>query len=154
MKSLCTCVILLVATTTAMAADDPFVGNYRLNVERSTSSGMEVPTDATVAFSEDGDNLVLTVSAKRADGASLDETTSMPKRGGELRRIDGGVLPYESVTATRPESTTITWVMLQDGSALVVTFELSVNHEVLTRTVSGTNARGQQVAAVFVFDRQ
>jgi hypothetical protein len=141
--------------STVLAADEPFVGRYRLNVDKSTSSGMPLPVAATLVISEDRDNLVLTISAKHTDGSSLDEATSMPKGGGALRRADGGTLRYDAVTTTRPNPTTIEMVMMHDGKeAMRLKYTLSVDRKMLTRAAAGTNVRGQRVDAVFVFDRQ
>jgi hypothetical protein len=145
----------LLFTSAAMAADDPLIGSYRLNVEKSRSAGVPLPAAATLVLSDDGDNLVLTVSGKSPDGSSVDEATAMPKGGGALRRVDGGILRYDSVTATRPTPTTIEMVLVQAGKeAMRLTYQLDTEHQVLTRTAAGTNARGQQVDAVFVFERQ
>ena len=157
MKCLSSWALLLVVSTSAMAADDPFVGSYRLQVDKSTSSGLPLPVAATLVLSEDGDNLVFTVSQKNADGSSLDEATSMPKGGCALRRIGGGTLRYDSVTTTRPNSTTIEMAMMRDGQeAMRHKYELSADHQVLTltRTAGETNASGQRVGAVFVLERQ
>ena len=98
---------------------------------------------------------MLAVSAKNLDGSSLDEATSMPKIGGALRRIDGGALRYDSVTATRPNTTTVEMVMVRDGKeAMRLQHKLDAEHQVLTRTAAGTDARGQPVNPVFVFERQ
>ena len=79
MKRLWLCAVLLAFTTTAAAAD-PFVGTYQLNVAQSKNSGTTpVPLAATLAISEDGDNLVLAISLKNSDGSTLAERTSMPK---------------------------------------------------------------------------
>lgn len=155
MKLLWLCAVLLAFTTTATAAD-PFVGTYRLNAAQSKKSDAQpMPLAATLAISEDGDNLVLALSREFSDGSTLKERTSLPKAGGPLRMLDGANLRSDTVTVTRTNPTTIDFVRMSGGKEGVrQRYTLGADGRVLTNTMKGTNPQGQQVDRVMVFERQ
>jgi hypothetical protein len=73
--------ILLIGTTLS-AADNPFLGTWKLNTAKSKSSPMPVAKSMTVKFEADGEKIRRTVTGVDAEGKPImqggPEGTSIP----------------------------------------------------------------------------
>lgn len=148
-------VIALFAVTGMVAQGaDPFVGTYRLNSAKSTMTG-DVPAAAlTLVITEEGDNLVVATNGKRTDGTAIASKLAVPKKGGDVRVLEGAP-SYDSAKATRTAPDTVQVVTLMKGKEGVrVQITLSPDRKVITRTIKGTNAQGKAVDGVSVLERQ
>jgi hypothetical protein len=144
---------ILIALSASAAAADPFVGTYRLDVAKSSLTGVVPYAEQTLVISEDGGDLVITSSGKRTDGSAFAGKVWLPMEGGTARRVDGNQqYPVGTVKRTGPNSIEIAIEGARgDGRT---TYTLSADGKVLTWTIEGTNAQGQQVNGLSVYDRQ
>src|SRR4051812_40641350 len=62
---------LLMISTILAAADNPFLGTWKLNTAKSKSSPMPVAQSMTVKFEADGENVRRTVTGLDADGKPI-----------------------------------------------------------------------------------
>jgi len=146
--------LLLIALCYPVGAADQFVGTYKLNSAKSTTSGGQVPTDLTLTISEDGGNLLIRTAAKAADGSVLpSDVLTVPKAGGTVKAPQGA--SYDSTTVSRKDTNTIDVVAMQNGKERTrVKFALSRDGKTLTRSFTSTNAKGQPVEGTSVLERE
>src|SRR6187549_860714 len=84
MKAFAFALVLMTLPYPAAAAD-PFVGRYKLNQAKSTTSGGQTP-DMTLTISEEGPNLLIATAAKAADGSLIpSDVLTVPKAGGTMK---------------------------------------------------------------------
>ena len=153
MKALALAVVLAAVPCTAGAAD-PFVGTYKLNAEKSATSGGQVPADLTLTISEEGSNLLIATSAKSADGSPIaSDVLTLPKTGGTIKAPKGA--SYDSTVVSRKDANTIDVLALQNGKERTrVKFALSRDGKTLTRSFTSTNAQGRPVNGTSVLERE
>ncbi len=80
-RALC---LIAVAAATSMAAGDPFVGTWKLDVARSTYKNTQVPKDATVNAVLEGGKRILTITGEFEDGSPIHLKVIEPLRSGDL----------------------------------------------------------------------
>jgi hypothetical protein len=154
MKRILAILALCAAYATVASAADPFVGTYKLNPAKSRMSGGTVAKALTLVIAEEGDNLIITTNGTNGEGGAIAGKISAPKKGGDVRVLEGKPA-YDSATVTRTSSNAVQMVTMRQGKEGVrVQMTLSPDGKVLTRTVKGTNASGQQVDGVSVLERQ
>ena len=155
MKALALAALALVAIPYSVVAADPFVGTYKLNVDKSASSGVEVPPDMRLTISEEKDNLLIETSGKTATGAAISaDVLVLPKSGGTMKAPEG-TRAYDSTVVKRTNANTIDVVAMQAGKERTrVKFALSRDGKTLTRSFTSTNAQGRPVTGTSVLERE
>jgi hypothetical protein len=153
MKAL-VCVLALIAIPGVASAADPFVGKYKLNAAKSATTGGQLPPEMTLTISEDGGNLLIATSARSADGSAIpSDVLTVPKAGGTVPAPKGA--SYDSTRVSRKDANTIDVVAMQNGKERTrVTFALSKDGKVLTRSFTSTNAQGRPVNGTSVLERE
>lgn len=145
---------MLAALGVSLAAQsgDPS-GTYSLNVAASKFSPGPAPKSSTVTYSAAGAGLKVVVESVAADGGKT--------RWEFTANYDGKDYPVtgnpdaDAVTLKRINATTVETANKKGGKPTVVnTRVLSADGKTLTITVKGTNAKGQAVANVQVFERK
>lgn len=146
--------LVLIAFPCAASAADPFVGKYKLNTAKSATTGGQTPPEMTLTISEDGGNLLITTSAKAADGSPIpSDVLTVPKAGGTVQAPKGA--SYDSTKVSRPDANTIDVVAMQNGKERTkVKFALSRDGKTLTRSFTSTNAQGHPVNGTSVMERE
>jgi hypothetical protein len=148
-------VVALVAVTAtvsiARAQSDPIVGTWKLNLAKSKYS-VGAPKSATLVVTAAGKGFKVSANAVLADGASRKiEYTSM---------YDG----MDAAVTGSPDYDTVAIKKTAEGSSgerkkagkVVQTFtrNVSADGKTMTTTTKGTNAAGQKVDNVQVYDKQ
>ena len=153
MKALAFALVLMALPHPAAAAD-PFVGKYKLNQSKSTTSGGQVPPDMTLTISEEGSNLLIATAAKAADGSLIpSDVLTVPKAGGTMKAPQGA--SYDATTVSRRDANTIDVVATQKGKERTrVKFALSKDGKTLTRSFTSTNSQGKPVSGTSVLERE
>ena len=149
-------VLLLSLATAVMAADDPFVGTWKLNVEKSSISVGEIryETRFTVEARENGQ---VVKDAVTNDGQAIPDDLvvtfdgkdyPLPSRGKQQR-----VITY---AATRIDVNTIEVVNKISGAKIVGSFRdvISEDGGTLTRTVKALTARGENLTSVLLYEKE
>ena len=150
------CVLVIVMSTLALSGQTTtsvFAGTWKLNTAKSTYDPGPPPRSMTVRVEgrENGEAVV------REQVDSQGKTT----RGEFAATFDGKEYPIEgdpnrdSVSNTRIDEYSFESTFKKAGKVVVVTRTVvSRDGKVRTATTTGTNARGQQIHNVVVFDRQ
>lgn len=142
-------VALLASTSILIAQTDqnsPFTGTWKLNVAKSKVSPGPAPQSETVTITPDGKVSVETVEA---DGKNISwsytpaENTAVPIEG----------MPNSTVVSKQSGNTVDhTWKMgdgNETGHGVI-----SKNGKTMKYTLTGTNAQGQPVHNVLIFEKQ
>ena len=146
-------VLVLALVTVAMAADDPFVGTWKLNLAKSKFSPGPAPKSATVKCEVQGNVLNSVTDRVDSEGkATHTESTSI---------FDGkdhpatGNQTVDSYVSKRIGANTIERVGKKGGKE-VESGRNVVSKDGKTRTLAfkGKNAQGQDVNNIAVYDKQ
>ncbi len=154
MKAL-TLALTLIALPSAAIAADPFVGSYKLNTAKSSTSGGQLPPDMTLTISEDKANLLITTSGTAANGSPIAaDVLVIPKAGGTMKAAEGE-RNYDSTVVSRKDTNTIDLSARQNGKERTrVKLALSRDGKTLTRSFTSTNAQGKPVSGTSVLERE
>ena len=154
MKALALALTLIAVPSIASAAD-PFVGTYRLNPAKSSTSGGQMPPDLTLTISEDKGNLLIETSGTGANGSPITaDVLVLPKAGGTIKAPDGQK-NYDSTVVSRKDANTIDMSAKQNGKERTrVKLALSRDGKTLTRSFTSTNAQGKPVTGTSVLERE
>jgi hypothetical protein len=147
-------VLTLIAVPTAALAADPFVGTFKLNPAKSSTSGGQLPQDLTLTIAEDTSNLRITTSGTGANGSPISaDVLVIPKAGGTVKAAEGA--SYDSTVVSRKDPNTIDLLASQKGKERTrVKFALSRDGKTLTRSFTSTNGQGKPVTGTSVLERE
>jgi hypothetical protein len=160
MRATCTArtVALALAGICALAihvgaqAPDPLVGTWKLDLAKSSYKPGPAPKSGTLVIDAAGKGLKVAVDIVGADGAST-KWGYTTQRDGKDAPVTGNPA-YDTVNVTQTSPTDGT-VVYKKGGKLVVTAKTSVSKDgkTLTVTYTGTDAKGQAINNVSVFDK-
>ena len=137
---------LFVCAVALFAADDPFVGTWKLNVAKSKFQGNQPPRSETVTIGADGK---VSISGTDSQGQPVD-WSYMAAPGGTAT-ITG--IPDSTVVETRKDNTVDhTWRMGKEN--LKGHGVLSKDGKTMTYTLQGTNAEGATVKSTEIYEKQ
>ena len=147
--------LTLIAVPVAASAADPFVGTFKLNPTKSSTSGGQMPPDLTLTIDEDNSNLRITTSGTSANGSPISaDVLVIPKAGGTVKAADGE-RSYDSTVVSRKDPNTIDLLASQKGKERTrVKLALSRDGKTLTRSFTSTNGQGQPVSGTSVLERK
>ncbi|HCC59027.1 MAG TPA: hypothetical protein DEQ47_17555 [Solibacterales bacterium] len=141
-----------ILTAGLLAADSPFVGTWKLNVEKSklATSGIG---QSSVVVEETPNGLKSTVTATNAKGEPINFSYAATLDG-KAATVTGTTM-FDSVTLTPVDAQHIKAVGTKDGK-VVYTDQRQVSKDGKTMTIErdGTNADGSSYHATLVFERQ
>ena len=154
MKALA-CALVLIAFSAVASTADPFVGTYKLNVAKSSTSGGQTPPDMVLTISEEGNNLLIATSGKTATGGQIEaDVLVLPKKGGTIKAPEGQK-NYDSTVVSRRDPNTIEMLASLKGKERTrVKLALSRDGKTLTRSFTSTNAKGEPVNGTSVLERE
>jgi hypothetical protein len=151
MKRMLSLAMLLAAV--AVAASNPMIGTWKMNVAKSKFSPGPPPKSVTVTSSEDGDWVVNKAEGVDSDGKPINTVNRV--------KTDGNEYPAEGpsgkgkVTIKQTDPYHWTQVMKLDGGNTITTKGvISKDGKTRTNTVTGTNAKGEKVNTTTVWERQ
>jgi hypothetical protein len=138
-----------------IAEDNPLIGSWKLNLEKSKYSPGPAPRSLTLNFVADGANLTNTAEGIDAQGkatksvfAHIYDGKPHPTTG-----VAGGL--YDSSTYTRIDAHTVNFVRSKDGKTVQTgSIVLSADGKTLTVTTEGTGPNGQPIHNVAVYEKQ
>lgn len=145
-------VFMLLAPAVALMAADPFVGTWKLNPAESKFKAGAPYQEATITISESGSDNDVALKGTAANGAPLSAHYTVPANGGIGKIVEG---PFEAVSGkilnARERETSFSKV----GKVSYTTHaKVSKDGKTLTVASKGTNAAGQTVDGVSVYDKQ
>jgi hypothetical protein len=142
----------LLGLAALLVAADPFAGTWKLNLEKSKYKTGTAPKEQTATIAEAGSDLEVTISGTAADGTATMSHYTVPAEGGEGKIIES---PYEAVSGKRigPNEREVRYS--KSGKVVLTTHNrVSADGNTVTVHVKGTNAQGQPMDAVVVYDKQ
>lgn len=154
-KLICFVAMLAFASTLLLAAD-PFVGTWKLNPAKSKySAGAPHPKEATVLIEEQGDNYQVTVTGTYEDGSPLSVKYTVPIKGGTGQVQEGAGGMFDGVSSKRISANQRENSYMKGGKeAGTRRSVVSKSGKVMTNTFRGTDAQGNPITTVEVFDKQ
>jgi hypothetical protein len=138
-------IALLFVGAVALAADNPFVGTWKLNVAKSKFQGSPAPQSETVTIEADGK-----VTVTGTDNTGQAVNWSYTATGG-TDTITG--MPDSSVVEVRKDNMVDhTWKLGKGNSKGHGV--LSKNGKTMTYSLQGTDAEGKKTKSTAIFEKQ
>ena len=144
----------LMLAVMAAAQTDPFVGTWTLNLAKSKYTPGPAPKNTTSIYEAAGKGYKITVKVEPASGATQ-EWSYTTNLDGKESTVTGNNPNADSVAAKRIDAHTLEAVA-RKGGKITTTQRNVVAHDGKTRTVttSGTDAQGQKIHNVAVYDKK
>ena len=145
---------MLMLTVAAAAQKDPFVGTWRLNLAKSKYSPGPAPKGTTSTYEAAGKGYKVTVKTEPASGPAQ-EWSYTSNLDGKDSPITGNNPNADTIAAKRIDANTIEAVS-KKGGKITTTQKNVVAADGKTRTVTttGTDAQGQKINNVAVYEKQ
>jgi hypothetical protein len=145
-------VSVLAIAQSVHAQGDPNVGTWKLNLTKSKYNAGPPPKSATVVVAAAGQGIKVSADNVLADGTSRKISYTANYDGKDAPVM--GTPDYDMVAITR-NGNTITGTRKKGGKQVqTFTTVVSADGKTRTTTATGTNAAGQKVDNVQVYDKQ
>jgi hypothetical protein len=146
-------VVVLAGTILAQPSDSS-VGTWKINPAKSTYAAGTAPKSVTTKHEVAGAGVNSTVDSVDADG-TVRHWTYASNYDGKDNSITGNCPYGDSIARTRVDANT-TRAVYKNGGTVTATQTSVVSSDGKSRTVTttGTNAKGQAVNSVVVYDKQ
>jgi uncharacterized Zn-binding protein involved in type VI secretion len=149
-------VVLCIGVPTLMLGqDNPNIGTWKLNAEKSKYTGMKGPTSLTRTVAADGDSVKYSFEGTGADGSALKYGFTV-KYDGKDNAITGSGMPYgaDHIAIKRLGSNKFSATLKKDDKIIgTSTSVVSANGKTITLTGKGT-VDGKGVSSTQVYDKQ
>jgi hypothetical protein len=144
---------VLAFATVAMAADDPFVGTWKMNVAKSKFNLGPAPKSRTQTITTQGNGHKVVTDSVSADGTSNHQEI-ITMLDGKERPVTGNPNADRRIQ-TRIDANTITNVLTKGGRVVAsMRLILSQDHQTLTTFQKGKNQKGEEQNNTIVWDKQ
>jgi hypothetical protein len=155
MRGLRFLIALSVISTAMLAADNPFIGTWKLNVAKSKFSPGTAIKEETVTFEAVGDQMKRTVVGIDADGEQLNQNSTIPWDG-KAHKIEAPPNPPIMVAVKKVNDHTLDVTVKQPDGKLVDTVKAVVSQDgkSITVTESGEDPKGRKLDNTEVFEKQ
>jgi hypothetical protein len=138
----------------ALAQTDSHVGVWKLNLAKSKYSPGPAPTSGTSTIEAAGAGTKVSVEQTLADGTKRQYSFTSAFDGKDAPVV-GNNPDMDTVARTRVNPTTVKTVAKKSGKVTITqTSVMSSDGKTRTVTTTGTNAKGQRVNNVALYDRQ
>jgi hypothetical protein len=128
-------------------------GTWKLNVAKSTYAPGPPPKSATITYQETADGIKRAGGSVEADGKTTPFEYNA-KYDGKDYPVTGQDL-YDTITIKRIDDQTAESTLKKSGKAVSqVRRVISKDGKVMTLTINGTNAKGQKMHNVAVYEKQ
>jgi len=148
-------VALGVFSIALLAADNPFLGTWKLDSAKSKFSPGTQPKDITVTFESDGDQVKRHVTGVDADGEKIDMSATIPWDG-KPHRLEGppGTQPV-MVSVKRVNERTLDVTVRREQKVLATSHVIaSVDGKTVTVRSKGEDPKGRKMDNVEVYVKQ
>ena len=145
-------VVVGVGSGTALAqSDDPLIGTWKLNVEKSKSQMFK---SGTTVIERAGDGVKFTVDLAGADGTAYHWTFTAKYDGKDYPAT--GNSPFGEVAALTRVDPHTTRIIVKQGGKESATQTIVVSPDGKTRTVTtkGTDAKGRPIDSTSFYEKQ
>ena len=150
--SLAACCVIALSGSVLLAAEN-WLGTWKLNVAKSKYSPGPAPKSWTLKFEATADGIKLTFDGVDPEGKAT--------HGEYVSKFDGTDVPFagnpdaDTASAKKIDDNSYENVWKKDGKTTITAKAVvSDSGKTLTVTLVGTNAKGQAVKNVAVYERQ
>jgi len=146
--------VLTVAVLATAQPKDPFVGTWRLNLAKSTYSPGPAPKSTTSTYEAAGQGYKVSVKTEPASGPAQ-QWSYTSNLDGKDSPITGNNPNADTIAVKRIDANTLE-IVTKKGGKVTTTQKNVVAPDGKTRTVTttGTDAHGQKVNNVAVYEKQ
>jgi hypothetical protein len=135
------------------AADNGFIGTWKVNTAKSQFSPGPGPKELTVTFTEDGDRIKRTATGVDGEGKPIKQEGSI-KWDGQDHAIPSGDGTPMTVAAKMVNNNSVEYTIKVNGKVTTKGRSvLSKDGKTATSTETGVNATGQKVRNVVVSEK-
>jgi hypothetical protein len=147
--------ILFVSSIARAQSSDPWIGTWKVNLEKSTYSPGPPPTvAATVKIEPSGGGIKTTIDGTNAEGKPT-HTETVARFDGKDNPVKGAQAPNTTNALKRIDDRTFEVIGKVDGKPAITTrVAVAADGKTMTATQSGTNAQGQSVNNSIVLVKQ
>jgi hypothetical protein len=147
--------VLAVGSIARTQSSDPWIGTWKVNLEKSTYSPGPKPTvAATVKIEPSAGGIKTTIDGTNPEGKPT-HTETVGGFDGKDNPVKGAQAPNSTSALKRIDDRTFEVMGKIDGKPTVTTRAVvSADGKTMTATQTGTNAQGQSVNNVLVLDKQ
>jgi len=149
-------VLCLAVPGLMLAQDNPVIGTWKLNAEKSTYNGLPAPKSLTRTVAADGDSVKYSFEGTGPDGAALNYGFTV-KYDGKDNPVTGTGMPYgaDHIAIKRIGSNKFSATLKKDSKIIgTSTSVVSKDGKTVTLTGKGTDASGKAVSSTQVYDKQ
>jgi len=138
---------------TLMAAENPFVGTWKENMDKSKLSGAEGVANVTVKYEMDGDTFKASVEGTDPQGQPASFTYE-GKLDGTPGAVTGATM-MDAISLQRLGTHSMKVIGKKDGKVAYTDRRVvSKDGKTLTISRSGTDSQGKAYRSTLVFDKQ
>jgi hypothetical protein len=147
--------VLVVSAIARTQSSDPWIGTWKVNLEKSTYSPGPKPTvAATVKIEPSAGGIKTTIDGTNAEGKPT-HTETVAMFDGKDNPVKGAQAPNTTNALKRIDDRTFEVMGKIDGKPTVTTrVAVSADGKTMTATQTGKNAKGESVNNVIVMDKQ
>ena len=156
MRRVLACSLFLGLASLLLGAEDPFVGTWKLNLDKSKfppSQPGRAVKEETLVIEMNSDDGTVTMKGTREDGSAILVKYSTPLTGGPVK-YDSPLPAGVTVMSKRPDQRTVEMVTMRDGKEVSTQRNtVSADGKTLRAASKGLNAQGQTVESEAVWEK-
>jgi hypothetical protein len=139
-----------------LGEDNPNIGAWKLNTEKSKYNGIPAPKSLNRTVTAEGDSVKYSFEGTGVDGSALSYSFTV-KYDGKDAPITGSGMPYgaDQIAIKRITSHKYSATLKKDSKIVgTSTSVVSPDGKTMTLTGKGTDAKGKAVSSTQVYDKQ
>ena len=136
--------LVLITAAVMLSPADGFMGTWKQNLAKSTYSPGPAPKSATYTHSQDGDWIIQKCKFINSEGKSISTTTRF-KRDGKEYPYTSFSGAHKTIRNNRINARTNESIVKDGNEKETVRDVLSTDGKTITRTITGTDTKGQQI---------
>jgi len=143
----------LVASGVLLAQSNPLVGTWKLNPGKSKLTSGAPPKEEMFTVQMVGDQDQVTVTGTAANGSPISMKYEVPDKGGTGKFLVAG--PFDAVSGKFINDNTREITYIKGGNEMLhIHSVVSKDGKTMTNTTKGTDAQGNPVSGVLVWEKQ
>ncbi len=144
---------VLITTAVMLSPADGFMGTWKQNLAKSSYSPGPAPKSATYIHTQDGDWVIQKCEFINSEGKSISTTTRF-KRDGKEYPYTSFSGAHKTIRNNRINARTNESIVKDGNEKETVRDVLSTDGKTITRTITGTDTKGQQIRESQVYEKQ
>jgi hypothetical protein len=137
----------------ALAAENPFIGTWKMNADKSKMSGADALQNVTVQYEMDGESLKASVQGTTTQGQAENFTYEATLDGKPGTAT--GSSTFDTITLQKVGPNVIKATAKKGDKAIYMDRRVvSKDGKTLTISRTGTDSQGKKYQSTIVFDRQ